>query len=123
MTYMQTSVLFPGFAVQQQHHPHQVATLCPLLRECPCSDATAGPPPTSDALQVAYEAGLWQLLELFFLSNDLPDGYFTEVHLRRHRQLGQQAPTADLNTVNRYPFAAVCFAALAARAATGGPAS
>jgi hypothetical protein len=43
------------------------------------SDPAAGPPPTEDLLAVAYEAGLWQLLELFFLSSDTPEGFFAEV--------------------------------------------
>lgn len=44
-----------------------------------CSDPAAGPPRSEDLLQVAYEAGLWQLLELFFLSSDTPEGFFAEV--------------------------------------------
>eukprot|EP00882_Tetradesmus_deserticola_P019765 GHRQ01021303.1.p1 GENE.GHRQ01021303.1~~GHRQ01021303.1.p1 ORF type:complete len:187 (+),score=66.66 GHRQ01021303.1:228-788(+) len=42
-------------------------------------DPAAGPPLGEEQLHVAYEAGLWQLLELFFLSSDTPEGFFAEV--------------------------------------------
>lgn len=44
---------------------------------CCCSD-TLEPPADVDSLQIAYEAGLWQLLELFFLSDDTQEGFFAE---------------------------------------------
>jgi hypothetical protein len=44
-----------------------------------CRDPAAGPPATEEVLNVAYEAGLWQLLQLFFLSSDTPEGFFAEV--------------------------------------------
>lgn len=36
---------------------------------------------TWPALQVLYEAGLWQLLELLFLDPAAREGYFVEVRL------------------------------------------
>ncbi|KAF6253026.1 Nup85 nucleoporin-domain-containing protein [Scenedesmus sp. NREL 46B-D3] len=41
-------------------------------------DPAAGPPLGEESLLIAYEAGLWQLLELFFLSSDTPEGFFAE---------------------------------------------
>ncbi|KAF8073073.1 ema [Scenedesmus sp. PABB004] len=49
------------------------------------SDPAAGPPASEEALQVAYEAGLWSLLELFFLSSDTPEGFFAEARPARRR--------------------------------------
>lgn len=53
------------------------ASVLNVLTSC-ASDPAAGPPRSEDLLQVAYEAGLWQLLELFFLSSDTPEGFFAE---------------------------------------------
>jgi hypothetical protein len=55
-----------------------------------CSDPAAGPPPTEEVLHVAYEAGLWQLLELFFLSSNTAEGFFAEVRGDVHWQQVQQ---------------------------------
>lgn len=46
----------------------------------PCSVLAAGGPANDDDLQIGYEAGLWQLLDLFFLHHDdLQHGAFPEV--------------------------------------------
>lgn len=66
-----------------QRWPHVTHSLhaCPNVVDCHhccCSDPSLGPPADTDALQVAYEAGMWQLLELFFLSDDTQEGFFAE---------------------------------------------
>lgn len=43
-----------------------------------CSDPSLGPPADEEALHVAYEAGLWQLLDLLFLRDDTQEGFFAE---------------------------------------------
>lgn len=54
-----------------------VTSVCHL---CSCSELASGDLVSEDELQVAYEAGLWQLLEFFFLSyDDLDRGAFPEV--------------------------------------------
>eukprot|EP00878_Enallax_costatus_P011131 GHUV01011624.1.p1 GENE.GHUV01011624.1~~GHUV01011624.1.p1 ORF type:complete len:740 (+),score=246.31 GHUV01011624.1:1146-3365(+) len=42
------------------------------------SDPSLGPPTDAAALHLAYEAGLWQLLDLFLLSEDTQEGFFAE---------------------------------------------
>eukprot|EP00775_Hariotina_reticulata_P010404 gene10404-10562_t len=42
------------------------------------NESYTSPSPTPDQLRIAYEAGLWQLLELFFLSDDATEGFFAE---------------------------------------------
>eukprot|EP00879_Flechtneria_rotunda_P019929 GHRR01020947.1.p1 GENE.GHRR01020947.1~~GHRR01020947.1.p1 ORF type:complete len:757 (+),score=295.89 GHRR01020947.1:835-3105(+) len=42
------------------------------------NDAAAGPPESDEMLHVAYEAGLWELLHLFFLSDEATEGFFAE---------------------------------------------
>lgn len=67
-------------------------------------DPAAGPPLGEESLLIAYEAGLWQLLELFFLSSDTPEGFFAEVHAMQcqQRQLQHKvlAAAAALGTGN-----------------------
>lgn len=69
-----------------------------LLHLLARSEPSLGPPTDAQALQVAYEAGLWQLLDLFFLSEDTQEGYFTEAiaaWLAEHGGLLSSTPGYD----------------------------
>jgi hypothetical protein len=74
----------PGRTMSTRHgvFSASVAAATRLLCTAPChpvrSDPAEETPASEAALQVAYEAGLWQLLELFFLSADTPEGFFAE---------------------------------------------
>lgn len=58
---------------------HNCLSCLSCLLVCCVSDPVLGPPESDAALQVAYEAALWSLLELFFLHTDTEDGYTAEV--------------------------------------------
>lgn len=63
--------------VHQVHNKTQTGLTRGLL---PCSVLAAGGPANEDDFQIGYEAGLWQLLDLFFLHHaDLQHGAFPEV--------------------------------------------